>query len=182
MGECVLWGWRTGLGHHALMEHPAWVDWFSMPQNVSRGIYDVFSFMKSGKLMPVVSRSYWGCSEGSLWSIRRQEVLSKTNILFSVQFPQFWFVVFIWMAIENSARKVLTCARYHMGLYPLVRVMEVQKGMWSTFNTHTGKQSGFLRNFFIIHWFPFKSRLEHLVLEVPLRWSSPAFDGTPPCT
>lgn len=161
MGECVLWGLRTGLGHHALMEHPGWVDWFSMPQNVSRGICDVFSFMKSGKLIWIlreksgflnlsarqihVSGSYWGCSEGSLWPVRREEVLSKTNILFSVQFPPFWFVVFIWMAVENSARKVLVRARYHMGLYPLVRVMEVQKGMWSTFNTQT---QGFFKKCF----------------------------------
>lgn len=106
MWECVLWGLRTGLGHHALVEHLGWVDWFSMPQNVSREVYDVFSFMKSGKLMwllseksgflhlssvqiHVVNGSYWGCSAGSLWPARQEGVLSKTNILFSVQFPQF---------------------------------------------------------------------------------------------
>lgn len=47
----MLQGLRAGLDHHAVMEQGGWEGWFSMPQNISRGIFDVFSFVKFGKLM-----------------------------------------------------------------------------------------------------------------------------------
>lgn len=42
---CAL-GIKAGLDNHAVVEQGGWVAWFSMPQNISGGIFDVFSSVK----------------------------------------------------------------------------------------------------------------------------------------
>lgn len=64
----------------------------------------------SAKQIHGISGGCWGCFAGSPWPARGEEILSNTNILFSVQFPHLWFVGFTWMDIEISTRKFLACA------------------------------------------------------------------------
>lgn len=39
-------GIKAGLDNHAVVELGGWVVWFSIPQNISGGICDVFSSVK----------------------------------------------------------------------------------------------------------------------------------------
>lgn len=155
MGECVLWGWRTGLGHHALMEHPVWVDWFfHAPKCLKRDLWCIFfsevweaDVCCQQKLLGLFWRVIVTCQKRGSSEQDKHPVFSVVSSVLVC----FFYLNGYWKFCKKSSDM---CQIPH-GPKPLVRVMEVQTGMWNTSNTHTSKQSGFLRNVFIIHWIPF---------------------------